>query len=140
MRGEVCASFSHQATMIKLCVSYRQDHPMCAMLAHYMPRNIELHQICFYILRYSKGLKYTASIRDSEEKNSELDIINQQNLVPTNILETYFKLFASCSFFKKGLIAFHFSKKMLSFSKCGSFSKCAFIFNSHSFSMGIHFQ
>ena len=43
MTGEVCASFSHQATMIKLCVSYRQDHPMCAMLAHYMPRYIKLH-------------------------------------------------------------------------------------------------
>ena len=69
-----------------------------------------------------------------------LEDINQSNLVPTNILETYFKLFASCSFFKKGLIAFHFSKKRLSFSKCGSFSKCAFIFNAHSFSMGIHFQ
>ena len=43
MRGEVCASFSHQATMIKLCVSYRQDHPMCAMLAHHMPRYVKLH-------------------------------------------------------------------------------------------------
>ena len=29
---------------------------------------------------------------------------------------------------KKGLITFHFSKNMLSFSKCDSFSKGAFVF------------
>ena len=36
-------------------------------------------------------------------------------------------------FLKKGLIAFHFSKKVLSFSKCCSFSKCAFVFKMKSF-------
>ena len=30
----VCFIFSPSNCMIKLCVSYRQDHPMCAMLAH----------------------------------------------------------------------------------------------------------
>ena len=68
-----------------------------------------------------------------EGKNSGLESINQSNLVPTNILESFFILFASCSFFKKGLIAFHFSKKVLSFSKCGSFLKCAFILEMKSF-------
>ena len=40
-----------------------------------------------------------------------------RNYHTTNILEPFFILFANCSFFKKGLITFHFSKNMFSFSK-----------------------
>jgi hypothetical protein len=50
-------------------------------------------------------------------KNSGLEIITQLNLAPTNILEPFFILFANCSFFEKGLITFHFSENIFSFSK-----------------------
>ena len=39
--------------------------------------------------------------KDSEGKNSGLEDINHSNLEPTNILESFFRLFANCSFFKK---------------------------------------
>ena len=42
-------------------------------------------------------------------------------------LSLYYLLIA-VFFLKKGLITFHFSKNMFSFSKCGSFSKGVFIF------------
>ena len=49
-----------------------------------------------------------------------------RNYHTTNILEPFFILFANCSFFKKGLITFHFSKHV-------------FIFKMR-FRMSFHFQ
>ena len=54
-------------------------------------------------------------VEPGEGKYPRLEIINQSNLVPTNILETFFILFANCIFFKKGLNTFHFSKNMFHF-------------------------
>ena len=66
-----------------------------------------------------------------------LEIINQWNLVPTNILEPFFILIAVI--FKKGLIIFHFSKNMFSFSKW--VSEWASIFKMwFFFKMCFHFQ
>ena len=65
--------------------------------------------------------------------------INQLNLAPTNILEPFCILFANCSFFKKGLITFHFSENMFSFSKW--VSEWALIFKMSFFlKMCFHFQ
>ena len=76
---------------------------------------------------------------NSKPSRFELGHFNFRNEYELTILtiwrqQTFLKLsldylFANCSFFKKWLITFHFSKNMLSFSKCDSFSKGAFVFN-----------
>jgi len=68
---------------------------------------------------------------DSEKKNSGLEIINQSNLVPRNILEPFFTLLANCISFK-GLITFHLGFGIsFHFQNVVLFSKCAFIFKNH---------
>ena len=44
-------------------------------------------------------VEITGGLTGCKKKNSVLKIINQSNLVPTNILEPIFILFANCSFF-----------------------------------------